>query len=581
MFTRGHHCAMAYTMERLEQALRLFRKSKRRLSKCGLPHKHLEDCIKSKYDLRIREPYHDKVLDLLDETDNNDSDVDYDPRQALRKKRPAPTNSAQERPAKRRKENGLSSTRQRDTLPITLKLSSATGRSLLSKIAFPINRGLDNDDGHFSAGSQPYLPTTLSSGRHSLRSRDNIPIPRNARSGSEPRSTRSLLSLDPDHPAARGLCREDQVDCDLIIPPGQKRGCENCKRKGLVCSYDEEQEDHRLPCQQCQKAKLQCIAGPADDRHQSDPSTVDASDKESPCSPFSSVSLLPQSSQSSLSETNSINSLHSLSVCANLPGVKGFQPTSCLFKTPSHRLKESRARLESMLSKPWDPNNLIKATPEPPQQPPEKIQLQPPHVTNTPKGKQGRTRVITMSFAHPINFAYEPPDDDDSKPCHWCNDFTYGIFGLGEVKVEVIEYEDQDGLVEIEGGHVGQGHEPSRMCAICALERIHIVNCREHTISALQGYDPLNFDYDAAFDSLAPLLPDSGNSGDKSRPQGPKQINPWCMLCPNPAFFGCTTIQSVDKFQEPVCPSSPSAVGCGLLLCTNCAQLMQTCQSDI
>lgn len=204
---------------------------------------------------------------MLEETDDNDSDVDYDPRQALRKKRSAPTNnSAQERPAKRQKGNGSSS--RRDTLLITLKLPSATGRALLSRIASPIKRSLNSDDNHSSTDSQPYLPTTFSSERYTLRSRDNIP--RNAQSGSELRSTRSLLSLDPDHPAARGckncwefnqecslldrplfypwqVCREDQVDCDLIIPPGQKRGCENCRRKGLVCSYDKQQEDHHLP----------------------------------------------------------------------------------------------------------------------------------------------------------------------------------------------------------------------------------------------------------------------------------------------------------------------------------------------
>ncbi|KAL1964429.1 hypothetical protein VTN77DRAFT_6987 [Rasamsonia byssochlamydoides] len=172
---------MAYTMERLEQALRLFHKSKPRLIRRGLPHKYLEDCIRSKDDLRIREPYHD-VLGLVDDSDD-DNDSDYDPRQALRKKRSAPVNLAQGRPPKRQKaNNGLPSTRpQRDALLVTFKLPSDGGRALLSKIASPVT----NCDAPSSASDQSNLPITFSSERYSLRNRDTIPIPWTARRTSE------------------------------------------------------------------------------------------------------------------------------------------------------------------------------------------------------------------------------------------------------------------------------------------------------------------------------------------------------------------------------------------------------------
>lgn len=111
------------------------------------------------------------------------------------------------------------------------------------------------------------------------------------------------------------------------------------------------------------------------------------------------------------------------------------------------------------------------------------------------------------------------------------------------------------------------------------------MNCAGHTIAPLEGYDPETFDYDAAFASLVPSPAANGSSaggnGDDGGSGTPVMKNPWYMLCPNPAFFGCVTAQSVNKFQEPVTPSSPDAVGCGLLLCTNCAKLMQIFHCDV
>jgi hypothetical protein len=585
---------MPYTMARLDQALRLFRRFKPRLVRHGLPHKYLEDCIQSKYDLRVRERYQNIVLGFVDDS-SDDGDSDYDPREVLRKKRSAPISSAQGRPPKRQKANDSSAIRQQvSPLLVTIKLSSAAGKALLLNFASSVG-----------GPSKPsHLPTVLSLEGYSLRNRDIIRNPSTGQKPSKFRNTQSLLSLDPGDPAAREckscwefnqqcslldrplfypcqVCREEHVDCDLIIPPRQKRGCENCERTGFFCSYDEEVKDHHLPCQQCQKTKLQCIAGPsADETQEQGPKDIselqprDAPATDLSFSPITPIFQPAPFSQPSQPQTNSINTLRPLPFSANSLCSKASHPTKRI-KTSNQRLKECQARLESMLSKPWDPNDLAPVAPEPAQRPLSELQF-----PKTFKGKQGRTRIITTWFAHPVNFAYEPPDDG-SKPCHWCNDFTYGILGLGKVEVEVIEYKDEDGLVEIDGGHVGKGHDPSRMCTLCALERIHIVNCRGHTISALHGYDPIKFDYDAAFDSLAAPPADSSDSNDQSSSRGPKQINPWCMLCPNPAFFGCTTIQKTDKFQELVPASSPSAMGCGLLLCANCARLMQTCQASI
>ncbi|KAL2219673.1 hypothetical protein M432DRAFT_639248 [Thermoascus aurantiacus ATCC 26904] len=254
-----------------------------------------------------------------------------------------------------------------------------------------------------------------------------------------------------------------------------------------------------------------------------------------------------------------------LSVAADVNFLEDPSPHSSFSKssTDSH-IAEARALLEDLLSKPWKPRN--SSAPEP-QQPsshePSTASTETNSLTHQQqekleKSRSGIVRIITTSFAHPINFAYEQPPDDNSKPCHFCNDFTYGMLGLGEVKVEVIDYRDGSNYVKIEGGHVGTGHEPTRMCVTCALERVHIVQCRGHTVAPLDGYDPSTFDYDAAFASLEPPA-----------------------LGRRPSWSIRGACCEVDKFQEPVSPSSPDAVGCGLLLCANCARLMNIFQCDI
>ncbi|KAB8276017.1 hypothetical protein BDV30DRAFT_55220 [Aspergillus minisclerotigenes] len=178
------------------------------------------------------------------------------------------------------------------------------------------------------------------------------------------------------------------------------------------------------------------------------------------------------------------------------------------------------------------------------------------------------TRVIRTSLEHPVIFNYEPPEDG-STPCHWCDNFTYGLLGLGRRTVEVLDFGDGR-YIEIGGGHVAEGHEPSRMCVVCALERVHVMRCVAHRIVPLKGYDVDTFDLTAAYNSLVP------------KPgQAPKKINPWCSLCPNPAFFGCGALQAVNKFQEPVDASSQDAIGCGLLLCEKCEGLMRLYQGDL
>ena len=182
----------------------------------------------------------------------------------------------------------------------------------------------------------------------------------------------------------------------------------------------------------------------------------------------------------------------------------------------------------------------------------------------------GILRYIRTSFANPIDFAYKPPLDG-SKPCHWCRDFTYGLLGLGEREVEVIDYRDGMGYVEASGGHVAQGREPSRMCIICALDRLRIIECGFHVIGPLDGWDESNFDLRSAFNSLEP--PPGEDHCTKQ--------NHWCSMCINPAFYGCIAFQGFNRLQEPTQSSSVDSVGCGLLLCGRCARTTKKCGGNL
>lgn len=569
-----YYPTMPYSQERLELALNLFRRTKPYLKQKGLPHEYLEKNLRSKYELRwgTIKNARNAPSTWIDDDDSGD----YDPKQDVPKRKLCKSRLSQRdnavRPAKRQKQPSIE---EEPGLLVTLKLTSEAGKAFLSTLHHR-TRIEQEEDSFEDAGLECSL---FSSKRYSLRrrgKRDTLRDPpfnkQPSRGGGPQISTQSLLSLDLGHPAARGckscwefnhecslvdrpavypcqVCREDGFDCELIIQPKQKRGCENCKRKRkVVCSYLQSDADHHLPCKQCQDVGMQCLAGPARDKQIRVSNEDDMLDDEPSDDPVQNFSLpSPQRHTETIQPLPTPESLRS-----NSP--KDWNSRTGIYAVRQPKSKES-APQDNILPEP------LLATPN----------YQPCSSQHKKNSTLGITRMITTSFAHPINFAYEPPNNG-SRPCHWCHDFRYGILGLGTLHVEVIDYGDGSGYIEIEGGHISRGHEPSRMCIICALERVHTMNCNSHTISALKGYDEKSFDYDAAYQDL---LQEPGPNGEV------KTTTLWCMLCPRPASHGCVTVQSVDKFQEPVDPSDPSAKGCGLLLCSDCADLVRKFRSNL
>jgi hypothetical protein len=170
---------------------------------------------------------------------------------------------------------------------------------------------------------------------------------------------------------------------------------------------------------------------------------------------------------------------------------------------------------------------------------------------------------VTTYFAHPMEFLYEAPDDG-THPCHWCNNYAYGLKGLGKRCVEIADFGGGQ-WIELENGHQLDGKEPSRMCVECVFARIRILQCLKHEGRRL----PLEIangsvDKQAALDALLRaerrlFPPDTMVAGASIPP--PEQ--PWCSLCLEPATHCC------GAHQDDPTPSS-IGVGCGLTLCAKC-----------
>lgn len=513
---------MAYTQARFELAKELFLPASTPNS--GLTE-YFNKLNESKwYSLRKRYPNGAQTQSTwIDQDDTSD----YDPkeRRLQKRKRPPRVDDSGNRPAKRVvKAFGRL---------VKLNIKSDEAKGMLGTL-FPTEGNLklqrhesDIDEWKEYWEAVPEILDGELGTPYALRTRERH---------SDSRPCKSVLSLDLGNPAAGGcrscwefghdcllldrplvypcqVCREDRLDCELFIEPKRKRSCENCKRRRKRCSYSHSKTDHEQPCKRCQVLGIHCLAGPA--KYQPGAEEAEQANGQ-----------VEEQAKDQHGEASGPDTEGKDEVRQGLPSVK-----------PRF-------------------NEIVQPRPAP-----SEVREENPRMT------EGFIRTIKTSFAHPIDFAYQPPEDG-SAPCNWCDNFAYGFIGLGSKTVDVIDYGDGQ-YIEMGRGH-SESHPPSRMCIACALERVHIMRCAGHRIVPLKGYDVNTFDFEAAYCTLVPV-PD----------QPPTMSNPWCSLCPNPAFHGCGTIQTRNKYQEAVTASSIEAKRCGLLLCEQCAALMEECNGNL
>lgn len=622
---------MSYSQETLEKAIKLFNNAKSDLNNRGFATSNLESYLYSLRD-KPQKPVGGCTATWID----NDESGDYTP---------ALENDDDRNVSPKRKENIRSSPRRNNGEGnlVTLKLNTPEGREFLSKIArddLAAEKPNRKYYGHGSSTAWPILPLPKSKTPYQPSASTQSTTTTNPRRSNRistrnqqgARSTRSLLSLLPGAPETRGCkscwenyrdcsllnaptvypcqaCKDGRHDCDLIIPPKQKRPCENCRKKRLNCSYGENTAFDR-PCNQCQNSKTECIAGPAEGHTLGQSSSSLSRGNDTTTSDLSFLQRLKASASQPTPQEHAASSLDPdvMDTSSSNMGARRGTPVmssspiglpggNSAINTPSPSARRQPARSTRTTIRPKATSHNISGS-SPVEQPsgpsrkisgPSRATLAPSRSTLAPKpsiqperGSQsteerqitskerplgGKSIMIQTRFAHPIKFDHTPPKNG-SKPCHWCKDFTYGMLGLGNINVEVVKKPDGPGYVEVRGGHIDGGRERSRMCTVCGLERIHIGNCSNHMIFALKNLDEDTFDFEQAFLSWEPC--------DKTGRR--IATNPWCSLCPNPAFYGCATLQKFNKYREPL---HTEEEGCGLLLCSDCAEVMAECNSNI
>ncbi|MCJ1454184.1 hypothetical protein MMC28_004535 [Mycoblastus sanguinarius] len=527
----------------------------------------LEPSFEFKYDFRIAAREKKTALCAWvdqDESGTYDPDGKAEPVSVPIKRQRERIEQSDDRTSKKPKTNTWQYGRFASSrLPVTLKITSEQGKRWLRSVGTALdNWPQPTPDPGSSDESPPHWSELWTSSFNESNSLGPRPYVLRKRSGNSSTHNSSFQGCGPrnieditiGHPAARGCkacfvlgsscpllyegarypcktCVEDDIDCELIAEPVVKGKCVHCRKKKQVCTFDDRKIDHKGPCAQCNNKHIKCIAGPASGWT----STGPALDQ----------SLLHRMTTKTRTDMKSCTPCGLAKKRCSFMGKKKRVPcsycrengVSCTFEVSEPlipRAKKSTATHAGVTDDGLNPE------------------------TTTDQESTTRSKVITTKLAHPITFNYHSDDFDKSTACHWCDDEVYGLLGIAEIEVEVIDNGDGRGYIEIDDGHTAAGYPPSRMCEYCTLERLRITACNIHEIEPIEGMDPENFDYTSITEWILPGMASSAPFA-------------WCSVCPTPAFFACCA--KMDTYMEgqdtEICGGDVK--GCGLLLCKSCA----------
>ena len=457
---------------------------------------------------------------------------------------------------------------------ITIKLKSDRGKALLQEIGVHCNNWpelkIQNREKNFteinpdSVQSQRLRRHSLSSATHSgssesFPSLDDItlghPAARGCKGCVEIGASCTLLQEGSTYPCA--ACRDDDTECELVLPPAKKRACESCRRRRIVCSYRSDTNDHSSPCRQCEDSGAKCVAGPLSGRTRTGPCLNQDPTMTKLFIPTVQRPFITCTQCRTAKRYCSLRYNRNVETCRRCTGLK----QECTFEAVSNPRrkrnlgfgKESCPETEGSGQTP----TLLQTANSSQDSEPPPLSLPSVFAHNSPV--PGTTRVIKTRLAHPVTFNHLVPEDGTTF-CHWCNDISYGLLGLGEVHVKVIEsYDNRDGYIEIDGGHTAQGQDPSRMCHKCTASRLFIACCPEHIIQPIKNTDPDIFDDVEVLKWLEPDLMSSV----------PFE---WCSICVKPASFSCKNPSAMGpSLLKDEAEDEDEEFGCGLYLCEGCA----------
>ena len=336
-----------------------------------------------------------------------------------------------------------------------------------------------------------------------------------------------LLEEGSKYPCA--ICVEDDIECELILEPQEKTRCSTCTKKRVVCSFVTD-PTMRGPCNYCNANGQRCVAGPKGGRTRTGPA-YDAIDLASEPPLELGRAYVTCTECRKAKKWCSLKDKRAKPPCLHCH-TAGIDCTFQSLSTSAVNRKVARRPKFKAHDVPKIKNNL-KIIPS-----------------------KSAVVTITTQLAHPIHFNHQP-GQDESVDCHWCEDLVYGLLGLGEIQVRVIDSVDNQGLIEMSSGHTAAGHASSKMCDKCTLNRLMIAGCRTHQLEPIKGMHTGQYSITDVIDHMMPGLSASA----------PFE---WCSLCVEPATFKCGTLTAIEDAQKPA-GGNATRKGCGLALCEACA----------
>ena len=481
---------------------------------------------------------------LADTADaDRDNSGDYDPSQerasqraAGRKRRPAQASAARANRWKRAKKGPVPETPSEDVQPRPTEAA-------------------DNTLGGKAAAPGPTAPPTRSSRLRPRNGQSRPAQPSTAESTVSDHAVivdckqcfNSGIPCKPSSPNAWPCegCRDIGVACELRNGSQKKQQCEACRLLKLRCEFQDGKE-HPGDCHQCGLRGAQCVAAPRLDLPKSLQRLNEAT-KERPAEEIdqdttSCYECKTAKARCSLKEKNGFhkcdrcqkqglpcNSSSFAPVRPSGTGATSKPPTPAAKATPSKNASATLKGAESSTT-----SQQLKST--------ESVRQD---VADDSKG-QARIEIRTR-LAHPVKIGGD---------CRWCHDIIYGLVGIGERTVTVVNLPKMGGFKEVGGDPPPPGAKSSLMCNGCLVLRCEILGCDEHQFTQIADPDSCDFDDDVAVQYARPEVAAAA----------PFE---WCTVCVNPAFYACTTPREGQQ----------DKAGCGLRLCEDCFMQLESVYS--